>query len=107
MVLPGRKFVRLVYLRRPLQDVKMVLALVDKLKQPKPMTLTTIILLVLALYGVQIFLQETARFRFDLWEIMGNRDKPPEMSIVAGRLDRARITCWRLFRFSSPLRLWR
>ena len=54
------------------------------------MTLTTIILLVLALYAVQLFLQETARFKFSLWDIMGNRDKPPEMSVVAGRLDRAK-----------------
>ena len=54
------------------------------------MTLTTIILLVLALYMVQIFLQETSRFGFDLWGIMGNRDNQPEMSVVAGRLDRAK-----------------
>jgi len=54
------------------------------------MTLTTIILLVLALYMVQLFLQETSRFGFDLWGIMGNRDKLPEMSVVAGRLDRAK-----------------
>ncbi len=54
------------------------------------MTLTTIILLVLALYVVQLFLQETARFGFNLWAIMGNRDTPPEMSVVASRLDRAK-----------------
>jgi uncharacterized MAPEG superfamily protein len=54
------------------------------------MTLTTIILLVLVLYMVQIFLQETSRFGFDLWGIMGNRDNPPEMSVIAGRLDRAK-----------------
>ncbi|HQT27161.1 MAG TPA: MAPEG family protein, partial [Burkholderiales bacterium] len=54
------------------------------------MTLTTIILLVLALYMVQLFLQETSRFGFDLWSIMGNRDNPPELSVVAGRLDRAK-----------------
>ena len=54
------------------------------------MTLTTIILLVLALCMVQIFLQETSRFGFDLWGIVGNRDKQPEMSIVAARLDRAK-----------------
>lgn len=54
------------------------------------MTLTTIILLVLALYMVQIFLQETSRFGFDLWGIVGNRDKVPEMSAVASRLDRAK-----------------
>lgn len=54
------------------------------------MTLTTIILLVLALYMVQIFLQETSRFGFDLWGIMGNRDHQPELSVIAGRLDRAK-----------------
>ena len=54
------------------------------------MTLTTIILLVLALYVVQLFLQETAHFGFDLRGIVGNRDKPPEMSVVAARLARAK-----------------
>jgi len=54
------------------------------------MTLTTIILLVLALYMIQIFLQETTRFGFDLRGIVGNRDNLPEMSVVAGRLDRAK-----------------
>jgi uncharacterized MAPEG superfamily protein len=54
------------------------------------MTLTTIILLVLALYMVQIFLQETSRFGFDPRGILGNRDKLPEMSIIAGRLNRAK-----------------
>lgn len=54
------------------------------------MTLTTTILLVLLLYMLQIFLQETSRYRFDLREIIGNRDRPPELSIIAGRLERAR-----------------
>lgn len=54
------------------------------------MTLTTIILLVLALYMVQLFLQETSRFGFDLRGIVGNRDKLPQMSVIAGRLDRAK-----------------
>ena len=54
------------------------------------MTLTIIILLVLALYMVQLFLQETSRFGFDLWGIVGNRDNLPELSVVAGRLDRAK-----------------
>lgn len=54
------------------------------------MTLTTIILLVLALYFVQLFLQEISRFGFDLRGIVGNRDKLPQMSVVAGRLDRAK-----------------
>ena len=54
------------------------------------MSLTTIILLVLALYMVQIFLQETSRFGFDLKGIVGNRDDPPELSVISGRLDRAK-----------------
>lgn len=54
------------------------------------MTLTTIVLLVLALYVVQIFLQETSRFGFDLRGIVGNRDNQPELSVMAGRLDRAK-----------------
>jgi uncharacterized MAPEG superfamily protein len=54
------------------------------------MTLTTIILLVLGLYMLQIFLQETSRVGFDLRGILGNRDNPPEMSVVAGRLNRAK-----------------
>lgn len=54
------------------------------------MPLTTIVILVLALYLVQLFLQETSRFGFDLWGIVGNRDKLPEMSVVASRLDRAK-----------------
>lgn len=54
------------------------------------MSLTTIVLLVLMLYVAQIFLQETSRFGFDLRGIVGNRDNLPEMSIVAGRLDRAK-----------------
>ena len=54
------------------------------------MNLTTIILAVLALAMAQIFLQETSRYGFDLQAIVGNRDNPPDMSIVAGRLDRAK-----------------
>jgi uncharacterized MAPEG superfamily protein len=54
------------------------------------MTLTTIILLVLTLYMLQIFLQETSRFGFDVRGIVGNRDNPPEMTVMAGRLDRAK-----------------
>ncbi len=54
------------------------------------MTLTTIILLVLTLYMVQIFLQETSHFGFDLRGIMGNRDQLPETSVLAGRLGRAK-----------------
>ena len=54
------------------------------------MTLTTIILMVLTLYMLQIFLQETSRFGFDVQGIVGNRDNPPELTVMAGRLDRAK-----------------
>lgn len=54
------------------------------------MTLTTVVLLVLLLFVVQIFLQETSLYRFDLWQIMGNRDLRPKMSVIAARLDRAK-----------------
>jgi uncharacterized MAPEG superfamily protein len=54
------------------------------------MTLTTVVLLVLLLYVAQIFLQETSRYRFNLWQIMGNRDTRPEESVVAARLNRAK-----------------
>jgi uncharacterized MAPEG superfamily protein len=54
------------------------------------MPLTTIIILVLALYMVQLFLQETSRFGFDPKGIMGTHDTLPEMSVIASRLDRAK-----------------
>jgi len=54
------------------------------------MPLTTVVLLVLLLFVAQIFLQETSRYRFNLWQIMGNRDTTPEASVVAARLDRAK-----------------
>jgi uncharacterized MAPEG superfamily protein len=54
------------------------------------MTLTTVILLVLLLYLAQIFLQEVSRFGFDFRGIVGTRDNLPAMSVVAGRLDRAK-----------------
>lgn len=54
------------------------------------MTLVTVVLLVLALYVVQIFLQETSLYRFNLWQILGNRDARPEPSVIAARLDRAK-----------------
>lgn len=54
------------------------------------MTLMTLVLLVLALYVVQLFLQETSRYRFDLKGIVGNRDHPPAPSLLAGRLERAK-----------------
>jgi len=69
------------------------------------MTLTTIILLVLALYMVQIFPQETSRFGFDLWGIVGNRDKQPEMSIVAARLNRAKNNMLEALPIFLPLAL--
>ncbi len=52
--------------------------------------MTTIILLVLGLFVIQLFLQETAAWRFDLRRIMGNRDEPPMLSPVAARLQRAK-----------------
>ena len=54
------------------------------------MSLTTTILLVLGLYVVQLFLQETSRFGLDLRGIVGNRDNPPALSTLAGRLERAK-----------------
>ncbi len=54
------------------------------------MTLTTVILLVLLLFVVQLFLQETSRYRFNLWQIMGNRDTRPKESTIAARLERAK-----------------
>lgn len=54
------------------------------------MTLTLAVLLVLALYVTQLFLQETSRFSFDLNGIVGNRDALPEPSIAAARLERAK-----------------
>jgi len=54
------------------------------------LTLTTVIFLVLALYVVQLFLQETSLYRFNLWQIVGNRDTPPKASVIAARLERAK-----------------
>ena len=54
------------------------------------MTLSTIVILVLALYLLQLFAQEISRFGFNLKALVGNRDHPPAMSTVAARLDRAR-----------------
>jgi len=54
------------------------------------MSLTTIILLVLALYMLQLFLQETSRFGLDLKLLVGSRDNPPDMTLVAARMDRAK-----------------
>lgn len=69
------------------------------------MTLTTIILLVLALYIVQLFLQETSRFGFNMWGILGNRDKVPELSVIAGRLDRAKNNMLEALPIFLPLAL--
>ncbi len=54
------------------------------------MDLTSTILLVLALYVVQLFLQETSRYGFDFAGIVGNRDNPPALSVTAARLERAK-----------------
>ena len=54
------------------------------------MTLSHIVLSVLALYMVQLFLQETTRYRFSLRLITGNRDNPPPISLMAARLERAK-----------------
>ena len=54
------------------------------------MTLTTAVLLVMLLFVVQLFLQETSRYHFNLWEIMGNRDTSPQESVIAARLNRAK-----------------
>jgi uncharacterized MAPEG superfamily protein len=54
------------------------------------MTLATIVLLVMLLFVVQLFLQETSLYHFNLWQIMGNRDTKPEESIIAARLCRAK-----------------
>ena len=54
------------------------------------MTLTTIVLFVLLLYVLQLFLQETSRYGFDLKLILGNRDVLPQASQVAARLERAK-----------------
>ncbi|WP_095012285.1 MAPEG family protein [Tsuneonella mangrovi] len=52
--------------------------------------MATVILLVLALYAVQLFLQETTLYRFDMRAIVGNRDHIPEPGVIAGRLGRAK-----------------
>lgn len=49
------------------------------------MTLTTTVLLVLALYVARLFLQQPSLYRFSLLAIVGNRDTRPPMSVVAGR----------------------
>lgn len=54
------------------------------------MSLTTLVVLVLALFVVQLFLQETSLYHFNLWQIMGNRDVRPKESLVAARLNRAK-----------------
>lgn len=54
------------------------------------MSLSTNVLLVLALYVLQLFLQETSRFKFHVGAIVGNRDSLPQASLIASRLDRAK-----------------
>ena len=54
------------------------------------MTMTTIIILTLALYVVQLFLQETSRLGLGLKNLLGNRDALPEHTVVSARLDRAK-----------------
>lgn len=67
------------------------------------MTLTMIALWVLVLYAVQIFLQETSCYRFNLWRIVGNRDQAPQKSIIAGRLERAKNNLLEAFPFFITL----
>ncbi len=52
--------------------------------------MTTIILLVLALFVLLLFLQETTAWRWDFRAIMGDRDCPPALSPIAARLERAK-----------------
>lgn len=52
--------------------------------------MTLIIVLTLALYFLQIFLQETSRYGFDLKAIVGPRDNPPQLNLISGRLERAK-----------------
>ena len=54
------------------------------------MTLTAIVLLVLALNVVQLFLQETSAQGFDPAKLLGTRDVPPDLSVRAARLARAK-----------------
>lgn len=54
------------------------------------MTMTTIILLVLALFVVQLFLQETSRLGLSRKLLLGNRDTLPEHTVMSARLDRAK-----------------
>lgn len=69
------------------------------------MNLTIIILLVLALYLLQLFLQETSRYGFKPMLIMGNRDQPPEPSVLAARLDRAKNNMLESLAMFLPLAL--
>ena len=54
------------------------------------MAQATLVLPVLALYMVQIFLQEVPRYGFDIKGIVGNRGHPPELGVFTARLERAR-----------------
>jgi len=54
------------------------------------LNLTLIVVLVLALYVIQLFLQEVSLYGFSPKLILGNRDKKPELSVTAARFDRAK-----------------
>ncbi|MCB1174891.1 MAG: MAPEG family protein [Leptospiraceae bacterium] len=54
------------------------------------MDLIDIILYTLALYVIQLFLQEVSHYGLNLGQILGSRDNPPELNPTAARLDRAR-----------------
>lgn len=54
------------------------------------MSMTIIVLLVVALYTLQIFLQVFSRFGLDMRASMGNRDNSKNISVIAGRIERAK-----------------
>lgn len=54
------------------------------------MTIRDTIVWVLLLYVLQIFLQETSFYRFKLKDILGNRDKQPEHTVLSFRFERAK-----------------
>ncbi|MEO9469713.1 MAPEG family protein [Parasphingorhabdus sp.] len=54
------------------------------------MTMTTIILMVLALFVVQLFAQEMSRLGVSRKLLLGNRDEMPDHTPVSARLDRAK-----------------
>ena len=52
--------------------------------------MTLVLVLVLALLLVQLFLQETSLYRFDMRRIVSDRDDRPDPSVLAARLGRAK-----------------